>query len=1023
MPCKPVTLCSSLLSIQKKKQRDAVIADVVEPVKRGKENGAGVVARGGGGAIDDVSQKRLPLSTPSSAATGEKGKPLRRSSSQVHREFLHATAGVSEGKFISFFDDLPSCEQAYVQFITSYPRFSETRALDHFRLQEYSHLEEEELACLDYCGFGLFSHVQQDDITAEEEGFCSSFALSEISANLWSHALFGLAPEGTMECAIRTRIMEFLNVPSSEYSMVFTASRGATFKLLADAYPWDDSARLVTMYDYESESVGWMEQRAADSRARVYRAKFRWPSLRVCSTELKKELTMGSGKKMKTKAKKQQGMDLGQVSSSSSRLTVASWLDRVSHQQPHHKKERKKGVFVFPVQSRVSGAKYSYQWMSLAQQNHWHVLLDASALGPKDMDSLGLSLFRPDFITASFYKLFGGNPSGFGCLLIKNSVAQSIQDSSGVPVSGMVRITPLPPQWVFSSSSTSEDSERYDEARMISAFSGPMPAIDEMDRLSPPELEGLICDDNYSSACEDTELASVGGVSRSPVFSEDGNDNPFSADAGPSPLGTASCASEEGFSGPLREEPAHVHIQENHRISGRRDGHPSKGRIKGLCSGLLHLHTGRVGNSGDNIGEDTSVFKDAAKEFLEERDSTKHLSFQGMESMDQGKPVLNGVFMSKLQASRHESEESGEHIPERLVLVLKKIREEQLSLGNGEFSLGSQFKERERKNFTRRNGEILHQREEEEYGDRIGQGGLETIEEIEIEAEYPKSSEQDQTGAARRWASDANGIKSASLLEKTEQGMTLQKDSAICRETEGGFRLLGCRNADPFSLGRIFSAGPGDDSFPSRSIGSGGREFSSLGSRSDDGHVIEEVVEEPQLLCRSLDHADMMGLNKTSFRLRYLINWLVSSLLTLRHPESDLSLVKIYGPQVRYDRGASVAFNIFDRHGKLLHPDLVRMLADQINISLGLGFLRNIYFRGNITEAPVPGFLDVNASGLPSKSATVPSRVEVVTAALGLLSDFRDVYKLWSFVARFLDPDFVASELGQLQPSSSKPYA
>lgn len=1000
----------------------------MEPVKRGKENGVVAVARGGGGrAIDGVSQKRAPSSSVAVVAA-EKSKPLRRSSSQVHREFLRATVGVSDGKTISFFDDLPSCEQAYAHFSTSYPRFSETRTLDHLRLQEYSHLEEEELACLDYCGFGLFSHAQQEDISAEEEGFSSSFSLSEISANLWSHALFGSAPEGTMECAIRTRIMEFLNVPSSEYSMVFTASRGATFKLLADAYPWSTNARLVTMYDYESESVGWLEQRAAESGARVYRARYRWPSLRVCSTELKKELTTGSGKKTKTKAKKQQGTDLGMASSSSSRLTVASWLDRVSLQPQHQKKERKKGLFVFPVQSRVSGAKYSYQWMSLAQQNQWHVLLDASALGPKDMDSLGLSLFRPDFITTSFYKLFGGDPSGFGCLLIKNSVAQSIQDPSGVPVSGMVRIMPVL-SWVLSSSSTSEDSERYDEARMISAFSGPMPAIDEIDIPTPPELEGSICDDNYSSACEDNELASVDGVSRSPVFSEDGNENPFSLDAGPSPLGTASCASisEEGFSGPLREEVTHSTIQESHRLSGRREGPPSKSRIKGLCSGLLHRHTGRVGNSGDSTEEDASVFKDAVKDFPEEREkdfnASKHVGFQGLEVTEQGKPVLNGPFMSKLHAGRHESGESGEHFPERLVLVLKKIREEQLASGNGELALSLQVKEGERKNLARRAGEIRHQREEE-YGDnRLGQGGLETIEEIEVEGEYPKSLEQDQPVPVRRGTSEANGPK-VSALEKTEQGMTLQRDSAICRETEGGFRLLGCRNADPFSLGRIYAPGPGDDSFPFRSIGSGGRESSSFerstGSKSDEEQVEQEAIEEPQLLCRSLDHADMMGLNKTSFRLRYLINWLVSSLITLRHPDNDLSLVKIYGPQVRYDRGASVAFNIFDRQGKLLHPDLVRMLADQENISLGLGFLRNIYFRGNFTEAPVPGFLAVKASGLPSKSATAPSRVEVVTAALGLLSDFRDVYKLWSFVARFLDPDFVASELGHLQPSSSK---
>ncbi|GKC43411.1 hypothetical protein Tco_1061133 [Tanacetum coccineum] len=64
------------------------------------------------------------------------------------------------------------------------------------------------------------------------------------------------------------------------------------------------------------------------------------------------------------------------------------------------------------AKSRVTGAKYSYQLMALAQQNNWHVLLDAWALGPKDMDSLGLSLFRPDFIITSFYNVFGFDPTG-----------------------------------------------------------------------------------------------------------------------------------------------------------------------------------------------------------------------------------------------------------------------------------------------------------------------------------------------------------------------------------------------------------------------------------------------------------------------------------------------------------------------------------------------------------------------------------------------------------------------------------
>ncbi|MBA0783537.1 hypothetical protein Gotri_001235, partial [Gossypium trilobum] len=39
--------------------------------------------------------------------------------------------------------------------------------------------------------------------------------------------------------------------------------------------------------------------------------------------------------------------------------------------------------------------------MSLSQENGWHVLLDATALGAKEMETLGLSLFDHDFLICS----------------------------------------------------------------------------------------------------------------------------------------------------------------------------------------------------------------------------------------------------------------------------------------------------------------------------------------------------------------------------------------------------------------------------------------------------------------------------------------------------------------------------------------------------------------------------------------------------------------------------------------------
>ncbi|MFS7962442.1 hypothetical protein Hanom_Chr08g00726661 [Helianthus anomalus] len=81
--------------------------------------------------------------------------------------------------------------------------------------------------------------------------------------------------------------------------------------------------------------------------------------------------------------------------------------------------QKKERAFCSPLQSKVTASRYSYLWMGLAKENGWHVCLNANALGAKDMETLGLSLFQPDFLICSFYNVFEENPSGFKCLFIK----------------------------------------------------------------------------------------------------------------------------------------------------------------------------------------------------------------------------------------------------------------------------------------------------------------------------------------------------------------------------------------------------------------------------------------------------------------------------------------------------------------------------------------------------------------------------------------------------------------------------
>ncbi|XWS24297.1 hypothetical protein CRYUN_Cryun28dG0088900 [Craigia yunnanensis] len=135
--------------------------------------------------------------------------------------------------------------------------------------------------------------------------------------------------------------------------------------------------------------------------------------------------------------------------------------------------------------------------MAFAQQNNWHVLLDAGSLGPNDMDSLGLSSFRPDFIITSFYRLFGYDPTGFGCLLIKKSVMASLQNQCGHTGSGMV--------WdIFETAMDHDNSSDRDGASTI---------FDKAENLS------------------------VGDFMKSPVFSKDeSSDNSNWIDLGQSPF-------------------------------------------------------------------------------------------------------------------------------------------------------------------------------------------------------------------------------------------------------------------------------------------------------------------------------------------------------------------------------------------------------------------------------------------------------------------------------------------------------
>lgn len=261
-------------------------------------------------------------------------------------------------------------DQAFASFKEQYPCFDDTQILDDLRAREYARLDKQNQVYLDYTGGGLYAESQlRQHMALLQEG---------VFGNPHSKNPTSLAMTHLVEQA-RSYVLAFFNALPEEYVVIFTPNASGALKLVGEAYPFASGGRFLPAFDNHN-SVNGIREFARARGADVTYLPSILPDLRFDAEVLEAELD---------------------------RVQAGSF-----------------NLFAYPAQSNFSGVQHSLEWIAKAQARGWDVLLDSAAFAPTNR--LDLSVWKPDFVPLSFYKIFG-YPTGVGCLLARKSTLKKMR--------------------------------------------------------------------------------------------------------------------------------------------------------------------------------------------------------------------------------------------------------------------------------------------------------------------------------------------------------------------------------------------------------------------------------------------------------------------------------------------------------------------------------------------------------------------------------------------------------------------
>jgi selenocysteine lyase/cysteine desulfurase len=264
----------------------------------------------------------------------------------------------------------PEFDIAFEEFRRKHPGYDETHAIDILREKEFTHVDGPGHVYLDFAGSGLYA---QSQVTHHVKQLREHLFGNPHSSNPTSQYSSDVTE------AARSYVLKFFNTNHKEYVCIFTQNASGALKILGESYPFEKDDHLLLTFDNHN-SVNGIREFARSKGALYNYSPLHRADLRIDSQKLLENLDQHVNGKNK--------------------------------------------LFAFPAQSNASGVKHDLDWIHIAQEKGWDVLLDAAAFVPTNR--LGLHKYHPDFVSISFYKIFG-YPTGLGCLLVRRRVFKKLR--------------------------------------------------------------------------------------------------------------------------------------------------------------------------------------------------------------------------------------------------------------------------------------------------------------------------------------------------------------------------------------------------------------------------------------------------------------------------------------------------------------------------------------------------------------------------------------------------------------------